>query len=166
MGKTITETQFDSIREFTEDYLSNRTELFSRRIAGGRIRDCHGDLHLEHICITDPIRIFDCIEFNDRFRYSDTVADIAFLAMDLDFHGRSDLSKALMDAYVKYSGDEGAKDLLNFYKVYRAYVRGKVISFRLDSTYPIRRKRGSETRCAAIFQPRSILCDRGIVPYR
>jgi aminoglycoside phosphotransferase family enzyme/predicted kinase len=136
VGKTITKSQFDAIGDFTEDYLNNRTELFNRRIAEGRIRDCHGDLHLEHICITEPIRIFDCIEFNDRFRYSDTVADIAFLAMDLDFHGRRDLSETLIDAYVKYSADKGAQDLVNFYKVYRAYVRGKVTSFRLDDPIP------------------------------
>jgi hypothetical protein len=136
IGKSITKNQFDAIRRFTDDYLNNRPHLFNRRIAEGRIRDCHGDLHLEHICITEPIRIFDCIEFNDRFRYSDTAADIAFLAMDLDFHGRRELSKVLMDAYVKFSGDKGASDMVNFYKVYRAYVRGKVISFRLDSDDP------------------------------
>lgn len=133
VGRSITRPQYDVIRTYTVDYLNNRSDLFNRRIAEGKIKDCHGDLHLEHICITDPIGIFDCIEFNERFRYSDTAADIAFLAMDLDFHGRMDLSKALMEAYVKFSGDKGALDLINFYKVYRAYVRGKVISFRLDS---------------------------------
>jgi hypothetical protein len=133
VGRSITRDQYDVIRTYTANYLNNQAELFNRRIAEGKIKDCHGDLHLEHICITDPIRIFDCIEFNERFRYSDTAADIAFLAMDLDFHGRMDLSKALMEAYVKFSGDKRALDLINFYKVYRAYVRGKVISFRLDS---------------------------------
>jgi hypothetical protein len=133
VGKSITKSQYDTIRTFTEDHLNNRSDLFQRRIAEGKIKDCHGDLHLEHICITEPIRIFDCIEFNDRFRYSDTAADIAFLAMDLDFHGRRDLSQALMEAYVRFSGDKGVLDMVNFYKVYRAYVRGKVISFRLDS---------------------------------
>ena len=140
VGKSITKSQFDAIRNFTEDYLNHRTQLFNKRVAEGKIKDCHGDLHLEHICITEPIRIFDCIEFNDRFRYSDTAADIAFLAMDLDFHGRRDLSETLMNAYIRYSEDEGARDLLNFYKVYRAYVRGKVISFRLDSLDPISQK--------------------------
>jgi hypothetical protein len=137
VGKSITKSQYDAIRSFTEDYLNNRSHLFDRRIAEGKIKDCHGDLHLEHICITEPIRIFDCIEFNDRFRYSDTAADIAFLAMDLDFHGRKDLSEALMDAYVRFSGDKGVLDIVNFYKVYRAYVRGKVTSFRLDSPDPV-----------------------------
>jgi len=136
VGKSITKSQYDAIRSFTDDYLTNRTHLFSRRVAEGKIKDCHGDLHLEHICITEPIKIFDCIEFNDRFRYSDTAADIAFLAMDLDYHNRRDLSTALMDDYVRFSGDRGVLDMVNFYKVYRAYVRGKVTSFLLDSSEP------------------------------
>ena len=90
---------------------------------------------MQHICMTEPIIIFDCIEFNDRFRYSDTTADIAFLAMDLDFHGQPELSRVLTDAYVRYSEDEGIWDMLNFYKIYRAYVRGKVISFQLDDVH-------------------------------
>ena len=52
--------------------------------ADGRIRDCHGDLRAESVCVTDGLCIFDCIEFNDRFRYGDVAAEVAFLAMDLD----------------------------------------------------------------------------------
>jgi hypothetical protein len=133
IGLSITKSQFDSIKTYTNNYLNNKADMFNRRVAERRIKDCHGDLHLEHICVTEPIRIFDCIEFNDRFRYSDTAADIAFLAMDLDFNGRRDLSEVLMDAYVRFSGDKGVREVVNFYKVYRAYVRGKVVSFRLGT---------------------------------
>jgi len=59
-------------------------------------------------------------------------ADIAFLAMDIDYHGRPDISEALMTAYNEHYGDKDLPKLLNFYKCYRAYVRGKVISFKLD----------------------------------
>jgi hypothetical protein len=97
-----------------------------------RIRDCHGDLHIEHICLTDGVVIFDCIEFNERFRFSDTAAEVAFLAMDLDFNGYPDHATAFVDAYVRHSGDTELLKLLNFYRTYYAYVRGKVISFRLD----------------------------------
>ncbi|MEE9151445.1 MAG: hypothetical protein V3U20_06405, partial [Thermoplasmata archaeon] len=62
-------------------------------------------------------------------------ADIAFLAMDLDLHGRDDLSKVLIDAYIRYSNDNHLYDILTFYKIYRAYVRGKVISFQLDDPH-------------------------------
>ena len=106
--------------------------LFESRIADKRIRDCHGDLHSGNIFITDKICIFDAIEFNDRFRYSDVAADVAFLAMDLDFQQRSDLADYFIERYIGYSKDQQLIQLLPFYKCYRAYVRGKVISFRLD----------------------------------
>ena len=106
--------------------------LFDSRIADKRVRDCHGDLHSGNIFITDKICIFDAIEFNDRFRYSDVAADVAFLAMDLDYQNRSDLADYFITQYLAYSKDAQLKQLLPFYKCYRAYVRGKVISFRLD----------------------------------
>lgn len=135
IGKSITKTQFESIKNHTNAFYKTKKQVIKNRIAEHRIRDCHGDLHMQHVCLTEPIIIFDCIEFNDRFRYSDTAADIAFLAMDLDFHGRADLSKMLIDAYVQYSSDDHIYDTLTFYKIYRAYVRGKVISFQLDDPH-------------------------------
>jgi aminoglycoside phosphotransferase family enzyme len=135
IGKTISKAQFDLLKDYTNNFYKNNDHVIEKRIEEDKIKDCHGDLHLEHICIADPIIIFDCIEFNERFRYSDTAADIAFLAMDLDFQGRKDLSKVLMDSYVKHSDDEGVLDMLNFYKIYRAYVRGKVIGFQLGDPH-------------------------------
>jgi hypothetical protein len=106
--------------------------LFENRVKNGKIRDCHGDLHSGNIFITDKICIFDAIEFNDRFRYSDVTSDVAFLAMDLDFQKRPDLSVYFIERYMAYSDDLQLTKLLPFYKCYRAYVRGKVISFKLD----------------------------------
>ena len=105
------------------------------RTAEGRVRDCHGDLHSGNIFVTDKICIFDAIEFNDRFRYSDVAADVAFLAMDLDYQKRSDLADYFITQYVAYSKDAQLKQMLPFYKCYRAYVRGKVVSFRLDDPH-------------------------------
>src|SRR5208337_5446773 len=98
----------------------------------GKIRDCHGDLHSGNIFITDKICIFDAIEFNDRFRYSDVASDVAFLAMDLDFQQKSILAENFIAKYLTYSKDQELRLVLPFYKCYRAYVRGKVISFKLD----------------------------------
>jgi aminoglycoside phosphotransferase family enzyme len=112
--------------------MKKNTRLFEKRIADARIRDCHGDIHSGNIFITDKIYIFDAIEFNERFRYSDVASDIAFLAMDLEFKKRHDLSDYLIEKYVKYSGDEELRKLLSFYKCYRAYVRGKVVGFKLE----------------------------------
>jgi hypothetical protein len=152
IGVTITQEQFDAIREYTRRFYARKRELFEERIAQGRIRDCHGDIHTEHVCLSAPPVIFDCIEFNERFRYSDTAADVAFLAMDLDYNGRSDLSAAFIDAYVMHSGDGGVLAVLDFYKVYRAYVRGKVISFLLDDrSIPEEERRKAAGRAQKYF---------------
>ena len=132
---TIPGQMYEAVRDRTDDFFRTREDVFYQRIATDRIRDCHGDLRLEHIFWGDEISIFDCIEFNERFRYTDVAADIAFLAMDLDYHGRQDLSGHLIRAFVGESGDHGLMEMLEFYKCYRAYVRGKVESFRLDDPH-------------------------------
>jgi hypothetical protein len=132
VGISISAEFFQEIMESSRRYMQKQLPLFQKRIAGGKIRDCHGDLHLQHICLTEEILIFDCIEFNQRFRYSDVAADIAFLLMDLDFHGYPLLSADLASSYLDISRDWPLFLLLDFYKSYRAYVRGKVISFRLE----------------------------------
>lgn len=132
VDQTISKVTFQFIQTGINTFIAKNKALFEDRIATKRIRDCHGDLHSGNIFITDQICIFDAIEFNDRFRYSDVASDVAFLAMDLDFQQRSDLSSYLLDCYLAYSADKQLMQLLDFYKCYRAYVRGKVISFKLD----------------------------------
>jgi aminoglycoside phosphotransferase family enzyme len=131
IGKTIPAEDFKLIRDKVEDFMKKNTTLFKKRMAENRVRDCHGDIHSGNIFITDKIYIFDAIEFNERFRYSDIAADMAFLAMDLDFRGRHDLSEFFTEKYIEYSGDQELRKLLPFYKCYRAYVRGKVVGFKL-----------------------------------
>jgi hypothetical protein len=97
-----------------------------------KIRESHGDLRTDHIYFTqDGIQIIDCIEFNERFRYHDIASDLAFLSMDLDFQGHSDIARELLEAYVHHSGDRDVFVLLDFYKCYRAFVRAKVNCFGL-----------------------------------
>jgi len=131
VGKSISMKGFRFIRDRIEDFMTNNVSFFEKRMAEGRVRDCHGDIHSGNIFVTDHIHIFDAIEFNERFRYSDVASDVAFLAMDLDFKERSDLSNFFVERYVEYSGDQELMKLLHFYKCYRAYVRGKVTSFKL-----------------------------------
>jgi hypothetical protein len=135
IGRTISEEGYGAIKDYTYSFIEKSRRLFERRVAGSRIRDCHGDLHAAHVCFSDDIYIFDCIEFNERFRYTDVASEVAFLAMDLDFHSRPDLSRAFVQAYTEYSGDQGLARLLDFYKVYRAYVRGKVEGFKSDDPH-------------------------------
>jgi aminoglycoside phosphotransferase family enzyme/predicted kinase len=134
-GATITSAQFDQIRDYTNRVLTEKREIFNQRADSGRVRDCHGDLHSQHICFNETLSIYDCIEFNDRFRYCDVASEIAFLAMDLDHFGRADLARGFITGYIEKSGDLQIRDLLKFFKCYRAYVRGKVGSFKYDDPY-------------------------------
>jgi len=135
VGISITLEKYKLIESYVEDFIAKNANLFARRAAEGRIRDCHGDLHAAHICFTDDIVIYDCIEFNDRFRYADVASEVAFLAMDLDRYQRADLSQYFVSTYVKLGHDDELLELLSFYKCYRACVRGKVESFKLDDPY-------------------------------
>ena len=126
IGKgVLSRPAFEQIRGYAQMVLAD-SKRFDRRVAAERIRDCHGDLYSSNICLAPKVYIFDCIEFNERFRYSDVASDIAFLAMDLDFHGLSELSSYFINRFIAASGDDGILGMLNFYKCYRAYVRGKI----------------------------------------
>jgi aminoglycoside phosphotransferase family enzyme len=135
IGTSITAEEYQHIKNYTNNFIDSNARLFDKRVREDKIRDCHGDLHATHVCFTDDICIYDCIEFNDRFRYSDVASEIAFLAMDLDCYQQAGLSRHLVNTYVRLSHDEELLKLLHFYKCYRAYVRGKVESFKLDDPY-------------------------------
>lgn len=135
IGHTLSQERYQHIKDYTQNFIKNNAAFFRKRIAEGKIRDCHGDLHAAHVCFTNGICIYDCIEFNDRFRYGDVASEVAFLAMDLDHYGQTDLPRSFVNAYVTFSQDEDLLRLLNFYKCYRAYVRGKVESFKLDDLH-------------------------------
>jgi aminoglycoside phosphotransferase family enzyme/predicted kinase len=131
VGATISAPAFHAIRFYTDDFYRRNARLFQDRVRKRRIRDCHGDLHLDHIHLTPAqLSIYDCIEFNDRFRYLDVASDIAFLAMDFDFQGRWDLSQYLANRMAHSLNDQGLLKLMDFYKCYRAFVRGKVESLQ------------------------------------
>jgi aminoglycoside phosphotransferase family enzyme/predicted kinase len=133
---TVPKDTFQFISEAATRFLEKRKTVFKHRMQDGRILDCHGDLHSGNIVITKrSIQIFDCIEFNERFRFIDVASDIGFLAMDLDYQNYPYLSSHLIQEYVKRSGDQGIYEVLNFYKSYRAYVRGKVHGFQLNDPH-------------------------------
>ncbi len=140
IGRTIDEATYKHIASYVQQMLAERAWLFEHRVHEGRIRDCHGDLRLQHIYALDAANsstkaqlvILDRIEFNERFRYSDVASEIAFLIMELEQAGRSDLSRIFIDAYIEDTGDNALKEVLPFYACYRAFVRGKVLSFQLD----------------------------------
>ena len=78
-----------AVVHYQTSVLRKHRHLFEARAAAGRVRDGHGDLRLEHVYLKDGVTIIDCIEFNERFRYADVCADVAFLSMDLTVNGRA-----------------------------------------------------------------------------
>jgi hypothetical protein len=173
VGSLLSPQEFDLIRNSTRLFFDRRAALFSRRTQEGRIVDGHGDLHLDSICATEPLRIFDCIEFNERFRIQDVAEEVAFLAMDLEFNGYAPFARTFVEAYAHASGDRELFDLLAFYKCYRAYVRAKVNSFLADDPNVSAEKRDAiratasryydlAARYATVFNPRRLIMTCGL----
>ena len=128
--KMISSENFAYIQEKVEKFLQNNNELIGKRVEKGNIKHCHGDLHSGNVFIENgQIIIFDGIVFNKRFPNSDTISDLAFMLMDLEFLGFNKFSELLLNKYQEKMQDEDMKILLPFYKCYRAYVKGKINFF-------------------------------------
>lgn len=105
--------------------------LMAARQAAGQVRECHGDLHLGNLVLLQGgPQLFDAIEFNAALRFIDPVADVAFLCMDLQAHGRPDLGWHFLNAWLEHAGDYAGLALLRWYLVYRALVRAMVAGLR------------------------------------
>jgi predicted kinase len=114
--------------------------LLSRRHRDGFIRECHGDLHLQNMVLTEKgIRAFDCLEFDRALRVIDMWSDAAFLVMDCCVRGREDLGYAFIDGYLDQSGDYVGVALLPLYARYRAMVRAKVAALQLEQSFASRK---------------------------
>ncbi len=108
-------------------FIEKNEDVLRERMRDGRVKDCHGDLHSGNIFVPGKdIVVIDCIEFNKEFRCVDVASEVAFMAMDLDAHGREDLSDVFVKEYVARTGDSGLVRVLDFYKCYRANVRAKI----------------------------------------
>lgn len=142
-----TKQQFDETKAYTDNFFETQQALFQKRLDQDKIRACHGDLHLGNICEWEnQIFLFDCIEFNEPFRFVDTMFDVAYIVMDLAVAGRSDLSNAFLNQYVEETGDYEGLEILPLYVSRQSYVRAKVTSFMLGdpSVSDADKKAGSE----------------------
>jgi aminoglycoside phosphotransferase family enzyme/predicted kinase len=158
----------DRLSVWIEQRLADCAALIERRRSSGRVRECHGDLHLNNIVLLDdqPV-IFDGIEFNPGLRYIDVIADLAFLTMDLIRLGRDDLARRLLDRYLQHTGDFEALPLLRLYEVYRAMVRAKVAAIHagernlsaLEREHIVAELRRYLRVAAALIKP----CRRGLI---
>jgi len=153
VGATVHRDVFDRLEALTEEALTRLRPLIEARAARGVPRDTHGDLRLEHVyLLPDGLAIIDCVEFSERFRYADPVADAAFLVMDLLAEGRPDLGWTFADAYLAASGDEVGRRLLPFYVAYRAAVRGKVQGMKAgEPEVPAAERATARKRSAAFW---------------
>ena len=131
-GQVGSAAVFGRARALAEAALARHRGLIEARAARGVPRECHGDLHLDHVYHfpdrppPDDLIVIDCIEFNERLRFIDPVADMAFAAMDFTFRGRRDLARTFADTYFAASGDPDGRELLPLYVAYRSAVRGLV----------------------------------------
>ena len=121
----------EQLARWTDEEFARRHADFAARKAGARVREGHGDLHLGNLVLLDGrVTPFDCIEFNEDFRWNDTASEIAFVWIDLLDHRRPGLAAWLLNAWLETGGDFQALAVLRFYAVYRAVVRAKVAALR------------------------------------
>ncbi len=148
-----TQQQFDETKAYSDHFFETQQALFQKRLDQDRIRACHGDLHLGNICEWEnQIYLFDCIEFNEPFRFVDTMYDIAYIVMDLELAGRNDLSTIFLNQYVEETGDYEGLEILPLYVSRQAYVRAKVASFMLgDASVSEADKRAGSERAAKYY---------------
>jgi len=162
IGYSLSQSEYDSIYNYLRSFLDSNRELLNERARQGRVREGHGDLRCEHVCMTAEVEIFDCIEFDERLRYCDVASEIAFLAMDLDSLGVPEQADELIDLYAQLSGDCELAALTNFYKCHRACIRGKVGSLKaLEPEVPAQEREQARARSRALFALASTYADQG-----
>jgi uncharacterized protein len=161
IGRSLSQQDSMTIQQAVILFTSRHADWFAQRVLDGRIRDCHGDLRAEHVYFEPgQMQIIDCIEFNQRFRFIDVSSEVAFLAVDLERLGALGWAHRFVRAYVHYSSDVALYRLLDFYRCYRAYVRAKVTSMRLQASPPpelrsqLQRRAESYYRVAAHYAER------------
>lgn len=116
-----------ALADWTRDALDRLGPLIRARHHQGRVRQCHGDMHLTNmVWLEGRIRLFDCIEFNPELAWIDVLNEVAFLLMDLDHRGRPDLGRCFLNRYLEAGGDYEGLALLRLFLVYRSLVRAKV----------------------------------------
>lgn len=138
-GVTIYPGDHEFIKNMVNLFYESYGHLFGGRIEKKKVKDCHGDLRMEHICVLpQDIVVFDCIEFNERFRYHDILNDIAFLTMEMEYEGFHREKEIVERKWFEITEGKAGEDIFKlylFYLSYRSFVRGKVTSFLLDDPY-------------------------------
>lgn len=126
--------RFQRLAQWTEQRLSAHEADFQRRLEAGRVRECHGDMHLANMIALEDgsVAVFDGIEFNAQLRWIDVASEIAFMVIDLDCRGAPKLASRFLNQWLAATGDYDALSVLQPYAVYRAMVRAKTTAIRLS----------------------------------
>lgn len=132
-GSIFDAATLDEVSTRATRYVRGRARLFDARVAEGRVRDGHGDLLADDVfCLADGPRVLDCLDFSDELRYGDVLADVAFLAMDLERLGAPQLGRWFVQLYDEFSGEHHPASLVDYYVAFRALIRAKVSALRVE----------------------------------
>ena len=124
--------QLERLEQWAHESHQRLLPQLAQRKAEGFVRECHGDIYLDNVTLVDgQVTLFDCIEFNESFRWTDVMSDVAFFAMDLEDRGLDALANRFVNAYLEHTGDYAGLHVLGYYKAFRAMVRAKVALLRL-----------------------------------
>lgn len=134
------------VKTANDRWFESHKDLLLQRKSHGFIRECHGDMHLNNMILSEKgVTIFDCLEFNASLRWIDVLSEVAFVVMDLEDRGRGDYAMRFLNRYLEITGDYAGVPLLRFYLSYRAMVRAKVAALRL-SQHHVSKDEAVETR--------------------
>ncbi len=126
--------------------------VLDRRRAEGKVRRCHGDLHLRNVCLFENRpTLFDCLEFSEELASIDILYDLAFLVMDLEHHGLGDFASLVLNRYLDLTGEDDGLPAMPLFLSSRAAIRAHVTATALERTA------GSATRPAMAAEARRYL---------
>lgn len=155
VGDTLRRADRERIERAALAFIDDRRALLERRAALGFVREGHGDLRPEHVCLLpgEEIVVFDCVEFDERLRTGDVASELAFLTMEIDFLGFPELSEEIARAYAACAEDADLEGLLPFYAAHRAHVRGKVETLKSrDAELPAARRASARDGAERYFR--------------
>lgn len=122
----------DALAAALRHFVATRLDLLDARVQAGRIVEGHGDLRPEHLYLTEPPTIIDCIEFDRTLRLRDPADELAFLSMESDRLGQPLLDRWLFDAWRELAGDDPPRPLVEFHKACNAFVRAQIAIWHLE----------------------------------
>ena len=131
VNKVLGHKKMSELNQLLLDDIEQHSVILNQRAANGKVRHCHGDLHLNNICLWNQVPTpFDCLEFNQSMATTDVLYDLAFLLMDLWHYQQYDLANWLMNRYIAQSDETDGLALLPLFMSLRASIRAMVIAIQ------------------------------------